>query len=110
VQASPKPQEFASWTRAADSLPQKYFVLVLALSGVVAYYITKSPKYLDDGYNRRRNAMNTTISTKLTALALALVINSMIMGSVALMFNTRLHETSMQTASSMVDHADSAAA
>jgi hypothetical protein len=54
--------------------------------------------------------MNTTISTKLTALALALVINSMIMGSVALMFNTRLHETSMQTASSIVDHAVRAAA
>jgi hypothetical protein len=54
--------------------------------------------------------MNTTISTKLTALALALVINSMIMGSVALMFNNRLHETSMQTASSIVDHTVSAAA
>jgi hypothetical protein len=51
--------------------------------------------------------MNTTISTKLTALALALVINSMIMGSVALMFNARLHETSMQTAASIVNHAAS---
>jgi len=48
--------------------------------------------------------MNTTISTKLAALALALVINSVIMGSVALMFDARLHETSVQTVASTVEH------
>jgi hypothetical protein len=53
----------------------------------------------------QENVMNTTISTKLAALALALVINSVIMGSVALMFNARLHETSMQTVVSVVNHA-----
>jgi hypothetical protein len=47
--------------------------------------------------------MNTTISTKLAALALALAINSVIMGGVALMFNARLHETSVQTVASVVD-------
>jgi hypothetical protein len=36
--------------------------------------------------------MNTTLSTKLAALALALAINSVIMGSVALMFNARIHQ------------------
>lgn len=33
--------------------------------------------------------MNTTLSTKLAALALALAVNSVIMGSVALVFNAR---------------------
>jgi hypothetical protein len=46
--------------------------------------------------------MNTTISTKLAALALALAINSVIMGSVALIFNARLHETSIQTVAGIV--------
>jgi hypothetical protein len=48
--------------------------------------------------------MNTAISTKLAALALALAINSVIMGGVALMFDARLHETSVQTVASIVDH------
>ena len=41
----------------------------------------------------------TSISTKLAALSLALIVNSVIMGGVALMFNARLQETSMQAAS-----------
>jgi hypothetical protein len=41
--------------------------------------------------------MNTTLSTKLAALALALAVNSVIMGSVALMFNARVHEVSAVT-------------
>jgi len=44
--------------------------------------------------------MNTTLSTKLAALALTLMINSVIMGSVALLFNARLHDTPMQTVAS----------
>jgi Mn2+/Fe2+ NRAMP family transporter len=36
--------------------------------------------------------MNTTLSTKLAALMLALVVNSVIMGGVALMFNARTHQ------------------
>jgi hypothetical protein len=47
--------------------------------------------------------MNTTLSTKLAALGLALVINSVIMGSVALMFNARLHAAPVQTVASIVD-------
>jgi hypothetical protein len=80
----------------------RIFVLVLALSGVVDYYITKSPKYLDDGNQVKEIAMNTTLSTKLAALGLALVINSVIMGSVALMFNARLHDAPVQTVASIV--------
>ncbi len=81
----------------------KIFVLVLALSGVVDYYITKSPKYLDDSNQAQEIAMNTTLSTKLAALGLALVINSVIMGSVALMFNARLQAAPVQTVASIVD-------
>jgi len=38
--------------------------------------------------------MNTTLSTKLAALGLAFAINSVIMGSVALMFNAGTHPIS----------------
>jgi hypothetical protein len=36
--------------------------------------------------------MNTTISNKLAALALALMVNSVIMGGMAYLFNDRLHQ------------------
>ena len=36
--------------------------------------------------------MNTSISTKLAALALALVVNSAIMGGVAYLFNAQLQQ------------------
>ena len=35
--------------------------------------------------------MNTSISTKFAALALALMVNSVIMGGVAYLFNVQLH-------------------
>jgi hypothetical protein len=38
--------------------------------------------------------MNTSITTKLAALALALLVNSLIMGSVAVLFSAKLHESS----------------
>jgi len=64
-------------------------VLVLALSGVVYYYITKSPKYLDDG--KQENPMNNTLSSKLAAFVLALGINTIIMGGVAVIFSEHAH-------------------
>ena len=40
--------------------------------------------------------MNTSISTKLTALALALMVNSVIMGGMAFLFNAQLqHPTAV---------------
>jgi len=36
--------------------------------------------------------MNTSISTKLAALALALMVNSVIMGGMAYLFNTQLQQ------------------
>jgi thiol:disulfide interchange protein len=36
--------------------------------------------------------MNTSISTKLTALALALMVNSVIMGGMAFLFNAQLQQ------------------
>jgi thiol:disulfide interchange protein len=42
--------------------------------------------------------MNTSLSTKLTALALALMINSVIMGSMALLFNAQLQHSTVVTA------------
>jgi hypothetical protein len=52
--------------------------------------------------------MNTTLSTKLAALALALVVNSVIMGSVALVFNARVQALSDVTvaSSAMVETAE----
>jgi hypothetical protein len=41
--------------------------------------------------------MNTSISTKLAALALALMANSVIMGGVAYMFNARLEQPTAVT-------------
>ena len=37
--------------------------------------------------------MNTSISTKLAALALALMVNSAIMGGIAYLFNAQLQQT-----------------
>jgi hypothetical protein len=39
--------------------------------------------------------MNTSISTKLTALALALMVNSVIMGGMAFLFNEQLQPTAV---------------
>jgi hypothetical protein len=41
--------------------------------------------------------MNTSISTKLTALALALMVNSVIMGSMAFLFNAQLQQPTAVT-------------
>ncbi len=42
--------------------------------------------------------MTTSLSTKLAALALALMINSVLMGSVAYLFNTQLNSASVSVA------------
>ena len=42
--------------------------------------------------------MNTSISTKLTALALALMVNSVIMGGMAFLFNAQLQQPTAVTA------------
>jgi hypothetical protein len=41
--------------------------------------------------------MNTSISTKLAALALALMVNSVIMGSMAFLFNAQLQQPTAVT-------------
>ncbi len=53
--------------------------------------------------------MNTTLSTKLTALVLALAINSVIMGSVALVFSTHAHALSSVGVVALIQHSDRAA-
>ena len=50
--------------------------------------------------------MNTTLSTKLAALTLALVINSVILGGVALMFNTRAPDFSTATVAALTVASD----
>ncbi len=45
--------------------------------------------------------MNTTLSTKLAALMLALAVNSVIMGGVALMFNARTHQATVNVAANV---------
>jgi hypothetical protein len=66
---------------------------------VVVLYITISPSHrntFDDGRTTgnidKETIMNTSISTKLTALALALVFNSAIMGGMAYLFNAQLQQ------------------
>jgi len=87
----------------------KMFVLVLALGGVVDYYITKSPKYLDDG--KQENPMNNTLSSKLGAFMLALGINTIIMGGVALIFSEHAHDVhSLTVAANVVQQFDRSAA
>jgi hypothetical protein len=63
---------------------------MLACIGVVCNYITKSPKHLDD--YQPETLMNTQISTKLTALAVALMMNSLLIGGVAYLFSAPLHQ------------------
>ena len=45
--------------------------------------------------------MTTQISTKLTALAIALVMNSLLIGGVAYVFNTQIDHGSTSTATSL---------
>jgi hypothetical protein len=77
---------------------------VLACSGVVYYYITKSPKHLDDRTEDRNTGkekiMTTSLSTKLAALALALMFNSAIMGGMAYLFNAQLQHTAVTSLAS----------
>ena len=61
---------------------------VLACTSDVCNYITKSPKHLDDTY--QENIMTTQISTKLAALAVALMVNGALVGGVAFLFNSQL--------------------
>ena len=76
-------------------LDQKIFSL--GCLHVVVLYITISPSHrntVDDGLKPetldKETIMNTSISTKLTALALALMVNSVIMGGMAYLFNAQL--------------------
>ena len=64
---------------------------MLACISVVCNYITKSPKHLDD--TNQETDMNTQISTKLAALAVALMMNSVIIGGVAYLFNSQVQHT-----------------
>jgi hypothetical protein len=50
--------------------------------------------------------MNTTLSTKLAALVMALAINSVILGSVALVFNTGSHDFVQATSAAVVLNSD----
>jgi hypothetical protein len=78
-------------------IPPTIIDLVLAFSGVVDYYITRSPKSLDDPSDNQEIIMNTTLSSKLAALVLALAINGIILSGVAFMFNVEAHEVSSAT-------------
>jgi hypothetical protein len=53
--------------------------------------------------------MNTTLATKLAALALALGINSIILGGVALIFNTHAHDLSSLTVAATIQQNERAA-
>jgi hypothetical protein len=64
--------------------------VVLACSSYVAYYITKSPKHLDDLNVTKEPVMNTQISSKIAALCMALMMNGLMMGGIAYLFSGHL--------------------
>jgi hypothetical protein len=54
--------------------------------------------------------MNTSISTKLSALALALIFNTVLMGGIAYLFNAQLQQpTAVGSLASTVTHATNVA-
>jgi hypothetical protein len=69
--------------------------MVLACSGPVYNYITRSPIHRDDQPAQqppKEMTMTTQLSTKLAALAVALMVNGMMIGGVAYLFSARLHQ------------------
>jgi hypothetical protein len=68
---------------------------VVACTSVVCNYITRSPIHLDDHNITQEKTMTTQLSTKLTALALALMVNSVMIGGVAFLFSARIHQQVM---------------
>jgi hypothetical protein len=54
------------------------------------HQVTKTP-----WWHNQENAMTTQISSKLAALAVALMINSMIFGGVAYLFNSEVQHASV---------------
>ena len=71
---------------------------------VVVLYITISPSHRNTAVTDRTETfgqetiMNTSISTKLAALALALMVNSVIIGGMAYLFNAQLQAPTAVTA------------
>jgi len=62
---------------------------------VAVMYVTISPSHRNTSMtttDKRRTHMNTQISTKLAALAVALMMNSVIIGGVAYLFNGQLRQ------------------
>jgi hypothetical protein len=56
-------------------------------------YVTISPSHRNTSMAANQETlMNTQISTKLTALAVALMMNSLLIGGVAYLFNAPLHQ------------------
>jgi hypothetical protein len=47
--------------------------------------------------HRQEKTMTTQLSTKLAALALALMVNSMMIGGVAYLFSGQIHQQTMTT-------------
>jgi hypothetical protein len=68
--------------------------MVLACSGDVCNYITRSPIHHGDQLNShpKEMTMTTQLSSKLAALAVALIVNGMMIGGVAYLFSARLHQ------------------
>jgi hypothetical protein len=61
--------------------------VVLACTSDVVYYITTSPKHIDDRNATKEPVMNTQISTKIAALCMALMMNGLMMGGIAYLFS-----------------------
>ena len=83
---------------------------MLACSGDVCNYITKSPIHLDDptlNGHPEEMTMTTQLSTKLAALAVALMVNGMMIGGVAYLFSARLHQPTAVNGTAVTESARS---
>jgi hypothetical protein len=63
---------------------------VVACPSVVCNYITTSPIH-GDNYDNQETDMNTQISAKFAALAVALFVNGLMLSGVACLFNGQWH-------------------
>jgi len=81
---------------------------VLACPSALSYYITKSPKHLDDSNSNQEIIMKLEISLKLAAFAIAMSINGVIIGSVAYLFDGKVHGEVASLVQATAPHAISA--
>jgi hypothetical protein len=70
--------------------------IALACTAVICNYITGKPKHWCTSNIRQEIHMTAQLSTKIAALAIALMVNCMMIGGVAYLFGGRIHAAPLQ--------------